>query len=288
MQRVCRRQIGAALTRLRQSMPPASIHGARKEIKKLRALLQLVQGVISRRDHRQARKSLRRAAHRLAVSRDARVMLQAFTTLAGPTAARRFPELQKALQENYRRETARFRNTDSVAAAQKILKKLNRRVRSLKIPPDSWPIIVSGLIHSYQLGQQAGELVRRQPSPENFHEWRKAVKTFWHQLRLLCPKWPGAMRALPAGLALLGEHLGDDHDLYLLQQFVAGHSAGQMAEAKALKQRIAKRQKKLRAAALKLGGCLYAETPAAVGARLGRQWQTWHGSSQRPPEKPEA
>jgi len=278
IRRVCCEHIGKALGRLRKSRHPAAVHGVRKEIKKLRAIFRLVRGEIGRGVYRKAAKALRRAADRLAASRDARVTFQAFEKLAGG-AARRFPKIQKALQKNCRRETRRFRDDDSVAVARQLLRKVNPRVAGLKIKADGWAAVEPGLRQSYRRGRQAGELARRQPSPENLHEWRKQVKNFRYHLRLLCPEWPAAARALTDELERLGELLGDDHDLALLKQFVAEQCAGETREGAALNRLVEARQKKLRAAALKLGSQIYAEPPAVVCAQLGNHWRAWRGEA---------
>jgi len=277
--RVCRLHLGEALARLRKSSHPASIHGGRKEIKKLRAILQLLRGEINRSDYRKAENALHRAADLLGAPRDARVTLKAFERLAGPEVARCFPKIQKTLQKNYRRETRWFQDDDSVAEAKNILKKVNRRVNRFKSRPGGWTILAPGLKQSYRLGQQAWKRVCQQRSPEYFHEWRRHVKTLCYQLRLLGPEWPAAVRAMTDGLEQLGEQLGEDHDLYLLKQFIKEHCAGQEAEARPLNQLIESHQKKLRAATMKLGVRLYTEAPAVVCARLETHWRTWHSKT---------
>src|ERR1039458_7605328 len=96
VRRICREHITKALARLRRSRHPAAVHGARKEIKKLRAVLRLVRGEIGRGVYRPVAKALRRATGHLAATRDARVMFQAFAKLAGRGAARRFPILDRS------------------------------------------------------------------------------------------------------------------------------------------------------------------------------------------------
>jgi CHAD domain-containing protein len=275
VRRVCREHLGEALKRLRKSRHPAAIHGVRKEIKKLRALLRLVQGGISRGDYRKTENALCRVADRLAASRDARVMLQAFEQLAGGKAARRFPKIWKALQKNRRREARRFRGDNSIAAAKKNLRKTDQRWEVLKMKISGWAAIEPGLRESVRRGRQTCELARRQPSSEHFHEWRKQVKNFWHQLRLLCPAWPAAARGLIDRLEHLAELLGKEHDLSVLKQFIQDHCADEAGEAVVLNRLIEVSQKRLRAAALKLGAYLYAETPTTVCRRLGNYWNGW-------------
>jgi CHAD domain-containing protein len=274
VRRVCRERIGAALGGLRKSRHPAAVHGARKEIKKLRALFRLVRGEIGRGVYRRGAKALREAAGFLTVPRDARVMLKAFEKLTG-RGARKFAAIEKALRKNCRREARRFRKKDAAAAAGRILRKTGRRVGGLKIRAAGWAVIEPGLKESYRHGREFYELARRKPSPENLHEWRKHVKDLWYYFRLLYPAWPAEPRVMTDELELLGEQLGEGHDLFLLQQFVAEHCAGRAGEAEALDPLIESRQKELCAAALKLGSRLYAETPAVICRRLGNDWNDW-------------
>ena len=86
VRRIGHEQIGAALGRLRKRSRPSDIHYVRKEIKKLRALLRLVRENINSDDYHKGAKALRKAADRLAGTRDARVMWRAFEKLAGRSA----------------------------------------------------------------------------------------------------------------------------------------------------------------------------------------------------------
>jgi CHAD domain-containing protein len=280
VRRVCRERIGAALGRLRESDRPAAVHGVRKEIKKLRAIFRLVRGEIGRGVYRKGAKALRAAAGSLTATRDARATLKAFEKLNGRSAGR-FSEVEKALRKHSRKEARRFQKHDSVALADRILRKTNRRVGDLKIQASGWAVIEPGLRKSYRRGRSALRLARKEPLPENFHEWRKHVKDLWFYLRLLHPAWPPKIHVMVDELELLGEQLGDDHDLFLLKQFVAENCAGQIKEVKALNRLIEARQKKLRSTALKLGSRLYAATPADICGRLEHCWNAWQGRTSR-------
>ena len=276
VRRVCRERIGAALGGLRKGGRSAAVHGVRKEIKKLRAIFRLVRGEIGRGTYRKGAKALREAADSLAAPRDARVTLKAFEKLAGHSA-RRFGGIERALRKNARREAGRIRKDDSLKRAEQLLRKADRRVDDLKIKAAGWAAIEPGLKESYRRGREACRLAGQKPSPENFHDWRKHVKDLWHYFCLLHPAWPAEARAFTDDLELLGGHLGEDHDLFLLQQFVAEHCTDEADELAALNKRIASRRKQLRAAALKLGSRLYAEAPTVVCRRLGNYWNSWRG-----------
>lgn len=274
VKRLCRERINVARDWLRQGDRPKAVHGLRKEIKWLRAALRLVSGDVAKGDYRKVTKGLRAAADSLAASRDARVMLNAFEELTG-RSAHRFPAVKKELRKHSRRELRRFRKADAAARANRRLRKTKRRVADLKIKADGWPAIEPGLRQSYRRGQAAWKTVRRAPSPERFHEWRKHVKNLGCHLQLLCPAWPAETRAAISRLEKLGDTLGKDHDLALLREFIVKHCASAPEEVGTLERLIAAREEKLRAAALELGKLSYAETPSGFCRRLGKDWNAW-------------
>jgi len=252
VRRVCCECIGEALKRLEKPNHPAAIHTARKEIKKLRAIFNLVRQEIGRGAHRKNNATLREAATHLAVPRDARVMFKAFEKLSGQPA-KQFGDMAAKLKRHSQREARQFRKSDLVARAKKLLRKTNRRIGRLKIKATGWTVLEPGWKEGYELGRKACDLARRDPDPEHLHEWRKRVKQLWYYFRLLGPGRHTVMEDLQS----LGELLGDEHDLFLLQQFVAVHGRGLSWEETALNRLIATRRKELRLAALKLGSRLY-------------------------------
>lgn len=276
VRRVARERISVARGRLREGGHSAAIHDVRREIKKLRAIFRLARDGAGHGKHRRSVKALRAAAGYLAAPRDARVRLKAFEKLTGGDA-RRFPEIESVLRRHCRRETRRFRAADFVTEADRILRKIDRRVRGLKFRGVGWPAIEPGLKESYVCGRAAGALARRKPLPENFHGWRKHVKNLWYYFQLLRPAWPAEMCAMTDDLELLAGQLGEDHDLFLLEQFVERNCGGSVGEATTLNVLIKSRQRELRAAALKLGARLYAEPPLPLCRRLENHWNAWHG-----------
>ncbi|HXI73414.1 MAG TPA: CHAD domain-containing protein [Verrucomicrobiae bacterium] len=275
VRRLCRERIRVARSFLQASGHPVAVYGVRKEIKKLRALLRLVRGEIGTSAFRKCTKALRAAAVCLAATRDARVMLLALEKIAGQNATRRFPEIQKVLQKNYRARTREFRGGNSVTMADRILKKTGRRLRGLKIKASSWAAIEPGLRQGYRRGREACRLARKEPSSEHLHEWRKHVKDLWFYFCLLSPAWPAAMRGRTDDLGLLGVQLGDDHDLFLLQQYVSDATEGPLKEAVAVTRLIETRRSQLRRDTLRLGSQLYTETPDVFCRQLEKHWKIW-------------
>jgi CHAD domain-containing protein len=284
VRRVWRECADDARRHLRESDRSAAIHDVRKEIKKLRAVFRLVRGEIARDDYRKNVKALRKVANYLAVPRDARVMLKAFDKLIG-RSTRRFGEIEKILRKYRRRETHRFQRGDAATMADEILRKATRRMGKLDVAGNDWAAIEPGLKKSYRRGREAHNVARQKPSPENFHEWRKHVKDLGYYFQLFCRAWPPELRATTEGLKLLGEQLGEDHDLFLLKQFAVEHCAAHAGEVAKLNRLIRSRQKELSACALDLGSRLYAASPAVFCRRLENVWENWQDETARRKQK---
>jgi CHAD domain-containing protein len=60
----------------------------------------------------------------------------------------------------------------------------------------------------------------KHPTVENFHEWRKRVKYYRYQLKLLRDFWKPVMEALRREAVKLSDDLGDDHDLAVLVEYL--------------------------------------------------------------------
>ena len=111
-------------------------------------------------------------------------------------------------------------------------------------------------------------------SDEAMHEWRKAEKNLWYQMRLLAPTAPSMIGPLIDRLDDLAEALGDDHDLAVLIERLESDPdrfGGEKATSEAID--LARdQQRDLRARAFRLGATVYAESPKAFVRRLHRYW----------------
>ena len=75
----------------------------------------------------------------------------------------------------------------------------------------------------------------------------------------------------------LGDHLGEDHDLAVLEDFAHEHATvvGGLPELGDFLEVTERRRSALQADAFGLGARLYAETPRAFERRLGSYWRAW-------------
>lgn len=280
VRRLCCERLTGALEPLANGAHAEGVHDVRKEIKKLRAILRLIRAEIGKDAYNEHTAALRHAADRLTAMRDAQVKLSAFDHVVKhfkhKLAPQPFPKIRAALRKNRRFEEERLYRGGSIASVKGILCHEKDGMDGLKIKSNGWKAIKPGIKKIYSRGQEAFETAGRDPSPENFHEWRKRVKDLDNQLSLLCPARPRKFQARTGKLDKLADLLGDDHDLFMLNQFVVakfGHSPG----AKLFQDLIATRQKELRSEALKLGGRFYPAKPGRFCRGIERDWKKWRG-----------
>jgi CHAD domain-containing protein len=284
VRRLARELIQQALRSLDRIEELESIHDVRKDIKKMRAILRLVRDNSPSRTYRKFTRALRKAAAPLAGARDAHVKLQAFESLVAhfkkQISIERFKRFRAELEKNCREATRLFSEKGSANNARAIFLTLSGRLADLAVERKEWGAVCPGVQTSYRLGRRDYKAVLKDPSTENFHNWRKRVKDLWYQVRLLRPIWPEQMCALSEELKTLGEYLGDDHDLSLLKEEVAAMARrnGTIGDIEALVAVIDLRQRELRSAALDLGARVYSEKPVVFSQRLGRYWKFWRGT----------
>jgi CYTH domain-containing protein/CHAD domain-containing protein len=252
-----------------------AIHGARKDLKKLRAIVRLLHGELDRSDYKLENHRYRDAGRLLSGTRDAQVKVDTLAALDEhcddlPAAA------MAAWRGELQRECERTQDAESeaVAAAIAAIEAGRRRIDGWRFEDESWQLLASGVRRTYERGKQAMERAEREPSADNFHQWRKRAKDLWYLLRLLRPAWPELLDATTEQAHRLADLLGDHHDLAVLAGDLEGRQLG-ADETATLAAAIVERQRELAAEALELGGRLYAEKPKAFRRRLRVYWDAW-------------
>jgi CHAD domain-containing protein len=294
VRRIAREEIDGALSKIAEAeLPPARIvHEVRKHTKKLRGLLRLVRPVM---EDSFARENawFRDAAQELSPARDAEVRLSAFEALL----AHFQPELDPAALAPVRAALERDRNEAS-APAGKLGEKLERfaqTMREARRRADSWSLddrgfaaVAAGLEQTYRQGRQAMKTAYADPTPENFHEWRKRAKHHGYHMRLVGGLWKQEMQVRRFAAEFLSDLLGDDHDLVLLQTALADENLDLDPDAdtiQALLVLIDHRRTELQTTAYPLGQRLFAEKPSRLTSRLEHYWQAWRKNRKPPSDR---
>jgi len=271
------------LTHPESNQEEEAVHNARKSLKKLRALLRLVQSQLGRKRYQQENACFRDAGRFLSEMRDAQVRLEtldklgahfadqlsnhhAFATVRETLAATPVLAQSSALQEQ-----------DNVIRAVALVKAAAQRVQDWPLEDSNWSVLRLGVKQIYRQGARRFVKAFEEPSVESFHDWRKRAKDLWYFFRLLKPIWPGLMSELEQQQNILGDYLGDDHDLAILRQTLT-EQPGEPDNSRELDILVAlidRRRSELQLAAQRLGQRLYAEKPSAFADRLETYWQVW-------------
>ncbi|MGN6662623.1 MAG: CHAD domain-containing protein [Solirubrobacterales bacterium] len=276
LKRVAAGRAERAIERLRDEEDRAeAVHGARKDMKKLRTVLRLARDELPKDLYAEENERFRDAARALSASRDAEVKLATLDALAEEDG--KLPEeavaAWRAILDRDREAAA---NTAGGEAAIGLIEAGLAGIREWPLAGDSWKTLGAGAKRSYRRGRRAMADAEAEPSEASFHRWRKRAKDLWYELRLLGAAWSGPLEAAAEEAHRLTDLLGDHHDLAVLRADLRERQLGE-EEAAALEGAIFKRQKRLAGEALDLGRRLYAEKPKAFDRRLRRYWEAWRG-----------
>ena len=267
-----------------------AVHGARKDLKKARAALRTVRAELGPKAFRRENRRLRDAARLLAASRDAEVKLETLDALvaeadgiAPPAALRVWRYALVAERDRVAAGPAAGAGPgtgdpgldDQMARATWAIEASLATVPALRLERGGWRLLGPGIDRAYRDGRDALHAVRRKPSADAVHEWRKRAKDLWYQLRLLEDAWPGQLEATVAEIHHLTELLGDHHDLAVLAEDLGARDGIGADSAATFAALIERRQAAMLVEALGLGERIYAEKPKAFGRRLGAYWRAW-------------
>ncbi len=215
IRRIAREQLEGALCEIATvtaANEAAAVHAARKYLKKTRALLRLVRDEIGPEIFKEENRFLREVARGFSGPRDVRVQLQLLEKLreqAPPCLT--FEQTAATLQEEIATHADSFgpQRQEAETTLQRICDRL-----------EGWPLdglgiddLCCALRDSYRRGRKCFRRACAQATPENFHSWRRRVKDFWYQARLLRNLNPAVMGEITEAAGTLGQKLGDLHDL---------------------------------------------------------------------------
>ncbi|HET9198809.1 MAG TPA: CHAD domain-containing protein [Solirubrobacterales bacterium] len=261
----------------------SSIHVARKELKKLRGVLNLVRSELGSDLYRAENERYRGAAALLAQDRDAEVRVETLAALRERPGEALPADLAAAWQDALARErdeiarqAASGAGRARIEAARTAIGEGRAEIASWPLRSDSWGLFEADLLLTYRRGRRAMERARADPTTENLHEWRKWAKHLWYQLRILRAAWSPLLAETADQAHLLTELLGDHHDLALLAEDLGTRDLP--GDGAAAERAIERRQEELAESAFDLGARLFAEKPKAFVRRMAAYWTAWRKS----------
>lgn len=256
-----------------------AVHGARKDLKKLRTVLRLLREELGGKRYRRANGHFREAGRALSTARDAEVKQQTLEALAGheeDLPAEAVESWRKILVRDREAAANTARDRPAVEGAAARIEQGLQEIRGWDLEGDAWDLVGPGLTRAYRRGRRAMKNAERRRGEGELHEWRKRSKDLWYGLRLLSGAWSGPLEATAEEAHELSDRLGDHHDLAVLREDLAERNLGER-ETAALEAASGRRQEELANAALALGRRLYAERPQDFNRRLRRYWEAWRG-----------
>jgi hypothetical protein len=279
LRRLAAKELRSARDRLRRSSRPSelAIHEARKSLKKARAILQVVDAD-GGRHLSAARKKVRAVNRTLSCVRDAGAMLEILEKLRART-----PQLvsEHTFMRVRRRLAAEKRSTMDDAERRGAWKHVDRDLRALRKSASRWRqthngfgALAAGVHRAHRRGRKALARARKQQRATDFHEWRKAIKALWYELRLL----QGRSRRIDRDAAALHRAeaaLGDDHNVVVLCALLTSDPSVCRTAADVDRVRLAgdQYQCEMRKRASKEARGIYARKSRAYVRRVRDEWK---------------
>jgi CHAD domain-containing protein len=266
LRRIALEQLRIAADKAVGAKPSAtSIHCARKAIKRVRAVLQLVRHDENGDTVKVEGRALRDAAKLLAANRDLHVQQLALRRLPICSKNGACDVVWKRLRAA--RNHLKSRTTGDLEQFAKAIKASRANVKGWKVDHVDHAFIADALQRSYRRARKRFKRVRGIPTGEKLHEWRKAVKTLWHQLQLIDRITSKKLCSFSRDAAQLSGLLGDEHDCFILLLTLADATD---RDSRAVKRELRSVRAKLTKRALKLGGKAFALAPSAFHEKLCR------------------
>ncbi len=255
-----------------------AVHSVRKRCKEVRGLARLVRPSLGKEFGR-FNQLVRSAAEELSSIRDAHAILATFDDLRLATDHTDDDDLREVRAQQAR---AAQHATESLQAgdprivrAEELLVVARKRVKRWEIDRGFDPM-ADGLVVTYRRGRRGLRAAEQSTSDHTLHEWRKAVKNLWYQMRLLESASPSVLGPMIESLDGLAESLGDDRDLELLVERLRSDPArfGGESTVERVVDLALLQQQDLRRRAFRLGATLYAEPAKQFVDRIERYWTT--------------
>jgi CHAD domain-containing protein len=285
---ICRivfRQIENAIcaSKAKQNGKGSPVHETRKHLKKARSALRLIRGEVARDLWKKEDRCLGKVAQLISQVRDAEVRLQTV----------------RQLHEFARGRTKGFRHTEEflaleldsfLAAFSEWPEEAEERLRCTLGRIRKWPWaavrsrrLQRNVQRTYKHGRDCLGDVTQKPSIRKLHSFRKRAKELWYQLRILRPLAPDVFEELNNELKMIGECLGQVHDLAFVAQRLSSIGPSTQEGDRVLHLLVETRQRELTRTAIALGQRFYAERPKQFARRLSRYFSEWETTKARCP-----
>jgi CHAD domain-containing protein len=293
IKRIVSEEIGAAIKEIdsRKVKRTDAIHEVRKHCKKIRGVLRLVRPQLEQ-TYQFENVWFRDTAKGIAELRDADAIIETYDTLlekfSDQIDRRTFAPMRRAW--TLRRKRIFEKSGDLNQRLKKLRSRMNKaatRIADWKLTAKEFDGIEGGLVSTYRRARNSMFAAYRDPTAENFHEWRKQAKYHDFHMRLLAELWKPVMNSLLKETDELSDVLGDDHNLDVLHKTLlqSPKKYGKKRDIQVLLGLIDRRSAELRAEANTIGNRIFAEKPKAFARRFRGYWEAWRYEAELPSKK---
>jgi len=278
VRRLVLQQLEAAISELRVVGDPASdeaTHDARRRVKKIRAVIRLVQPDLDKTS-RAFDRELKDVSRMLAPVADGQGIIETLDAIARryrkllPTSAVR--SIRAGLRERSARIDREANARGIIRMAADTLRAERQRVRRWAIRGDGFSAVASGLEESYRRARKGMILAWSKPSAHHYHSWRRYVKDLWFHVRLVEENCANQLLPYQLRLEALDGVLGEYHNLVILREVLADDGYASRDETARCLRVVARYQRLLRHHAETLGVRIYGEKPRRYVRHVKRLW----------------
>ena len=230
LQRVADHEIAAAqaeLQSLDKSDAGEAVHEARKHFKKLRALVHLLREPLGAKGVRAEQAFYRDTGREFQRLRDAQAQIATLVKMTKRFFEKRRPPIIVAAHRVLAAEAHRAHlvlgQQGRCDAALAGLGEARARIALWKLDDYRWKDLRTALRRSYRRAREAWRRACAEPKPRLLHDWRRRTKDLLYHIGLCHSAAPDFMEELAGELEVLGEFLGDDHDLVVLRASLSRH-----------------------------------------------------------------
>jgi len=283
VRRIAAEELDLAIDQLEgraESNRDEAIHEARKSVKKVRGILRLMRLELGA-TYALENQRLRAASNKLSDFRDAGAMLEIFDRIRD----RHREEwgnrpILNSLRCGLLQAKARYES----GSMPEVLLAVADELRNIRDDVTNWPLqndgftaIAPGVELTYRAGRQSMRRALREPSAQNYHDWRKRVKDHWYHVRLIGRVCGDGLAFYQKNLKDLEADLGDDHNLTVLRQKICSEPGviGRATDVGFFLNSVENDQSRLRSEAALLGQHVYEDSPKVLVGELRGLWDAW-------------
>jgi CHAD domain-containing protein len=257
-----------------------AVHQARKHLKRVRALIRLVEHT-DPKHLKPVRQALSEAARGLSEVRDATALVECADGLAGYLEGRQAGDMAPRLKEavERRRDLLALEAPTLARLAAPVIEACSKAIAdiakaSFGKDDEAAGTLAEGRGRNHRRARATLEDCHHGGHPEAFHDLRKCAQATVFQAAFLSEAWPFAMAAEAAEAKSLTDILGHEHDIEVLNILLHSepHLFGGIADRDRLAELLMERRAALRHDAMTIAARLYADGGRRETRRMAALW----------------